>query len=262
MTKSCINKNYCIKYIKENFGKISEREMARRLKLGKTTVNRWHKEIGLKTKKHSVDTSFFKNENPDMYYVLGYIFSDGNIGWNPKKSYRSLTITAAEKDKDHLDKIRKILNSSKELLYSPKTKSYRLIVCSKNICLDLMKLGITPKKSLIVKFPGVPKKFINHFIRGIVDGDGNIRYVNRKRSPYFEITISSGSEKFCRGLRKNILLNIGIDVKIRKITDNLFILQYSCQRGLRLAEWIYKNASLFLDRKFQQYKLALEKNNN
>lgn len=257
-----MNKNYCVKYIKENFGRLSERKMARRLKIGKTTVNRWRSELGLKVKKHTVNEIFFKNKNPEMYYVLGYIISDGNISWNPKRSYRSLTITAAEKDKNHLNRIKNILNSSKELLYSPKTKSYRLIVCNRNICLDLMKLGVMPKKSLIVDFPNIPKNFLNHFIRGIIDGDGNVRYVNRKRSPYFEITISSGSEKFCRGLRKNILLNLGIDVNIRKIKDNLFILQYSCKRGLKLAEWIYKDATLFLDRKLQQYKLAIEKNIN
>ena len=256
--KKIINKIRCLRYIKEKFGKISQREMARRLGIGKTTVNRWSKELGLEVKKNSVNEDFFKKWTHDMSYILGYIFTDGNIAWNPKKSYRSLTITAAERDKDHLERIRLSLHSTKELLYSSLTKSYRLVVANRNICLDLMKFGVFPNKSLSVKFPDVPKKFLNDFIRGIIDGDGNVRYVNRKRSPYFEITISSGSKKFCDALAEKISSVLGIDARVRRIKNNLFVIQYSCQKGLNLAEWIYKDANIFLDRKFQQYDVAIK----
>ena len=90
----------------------------------------------------------------------------------------------------------------------------------------------------------------------MIDGDGNVRYVKRKRSPYFEITISSGSKAFLEKMAKKISL-IGINGKVRKTKNNVFILQYSCRRGLELAKWIYTNKNLCLDRKFKQYKTAL-----
>lgn len=248
------DKKKMLPFIKSNFGKLSEREMARRLGIGKTTVNRWCKELGLFVRKDTVNENFFKMWTSSMAYILGYIFTDGNINWEPEKSYRSLTITASGKDMHHLERIRKIMKSTKELLYSKNTKSYRLIVNSKTICMDLMKFGLTPKKSLSVKFPKIPEKFLSHFIRGIIDGDGNVRYVKRKRSPYFEITISSGSESFLKGMATK-LSSIGIDGRVRK--QNVFILQYSCRRGLNLAKWIYKDKNLCLDRKFQQYEIAL-----
>jgi intein-encoded DNA endonuclease-like protein len=233
------DKRRMLPFIKSNFGKISEREMARRLDIGKTTVNRWCKELGFIIKKDAVNEQFFKTWGSEMAYILGYIFADGNINWKPEKSYRALTITASEKDKEHLEKIRLKLKSTKELLYSASTKSYRLIVNNKTICMDLMKLGLVPKKSLSIRFPNIPEKFLRHFIRGIIDGDGNVRYVKRKRSPYFEITISSGSKAFLEKMAEKIS-QIGINGKVRKNKNKVFVLQYSCRRG-----------------KFQQYKMAL-----
>lgn len=259
-------KEFYLKYIKENFGKISQREMARRLDIGKTTVNNLCKNrLGLKVEKPSVNENFFKRWTPEMSYILGYIAADGNICWNsnPKKSYRSLTITAAERDKDHLERIRTILNSSKELLYSPKTKSYRLIVTNRTVCLDLMKLGIKPRKSLTIKFPKVPRKYLSHFIRGVIDGDGAVRYFDREMSPYFEMAIYSGSRKFIHQLRKKINLAVKVDAKIVKRKEHhLFFLRYTCQRALKLANWTYQCKNLYLDRKFQEFNFALAKNNN
>ena len=240
-------------FIKSNFNKISQREIARRLNLGKTTINRWSKEIGLKHKKHMVNENFFDKFNEESSYILGLIFADGNISWNLKKSYRALTITACEKDKNHLENLRKILSSTKPLLYSPKTKSYRLIVNSEKICQKLMGLGVIPKKSLTVKFPKIPKEYIKHFIRGVIDGDGNVRYVKRKRSPYFEITIASGSKEFCEGLINSVKENSGIDANVRRARNNTYIVQYSCSRGIKLAQFIYSNANIFLKRKYLPY---------
>lgn len=248
-------KQMLLPFIKENFGKLSDREMARKLGIGKTAVNRWCKELGLQHIKHSANENYFSKWSPEMAYILGIVFSDGNISWNVKKSYNALTITAAEKDKDHLEKIRLKLESTKPLLYSTQTESYRLIINSKKICQILMKFGVVPNKSLIVKFPKVPKKYLKDFIRGIIDGDGTVRYVNRKKSPYFEITVSSGSKNFLESLVKEIS-TIGVLTKLRKSQGNTYIAQYSCQRGLKLASWIYKDADLYLSRKYEQFAVV------
>ena len=242
-------------FIKSNFKKISCRQIAKELNIGKTTVNRWANELGLFFKKNTVNENYFKKWNPDMTYILGLIFADGNIQWNPKKSYRALTITASEKDKKNLEKIRVLLESTKKLLYSSKTKSYRLIVNSKTMCKDLIALGVTPRKSLTLLFPDIQKKYLPNFLMGVIDGDGTVRYVQRKRSPYFEITISSGSKKFLEKMAK-IISTLGITGKPRKISTSTYLLQYSCKRGMQLAELIYTNANLCLERKFNQYKIA------
>ena len=252
-------KRECLHFIRSNFNNLSQREIARRLNLGKTTVNRWSKEVGLIFRKHTVDQNFFDEFNENSAYILGYIFADGNVSWNPKRGYYSVTITASEKDRNHLENIRKILSSTKPLLYSPKTKSYRLIINSKKMCRDLIWMGVIPKKSLSVRFPKIPVQHLRHFIRGVIDGDGNVRYVKRKRSPYFEITIASGSEIFCEGLIKSIKQNTGIDANIRKVGANTRIIQYSCSRGEKLANYIYSNANIFLERKYIPYNQNIKR---
>ena len=117
-----------------------------------------------------------------------------------------------------------------------------------------MQLGVTPKKSLTLNFPKIRQIQLNHFIRGIIDGDGNVRYVKRDRSPYFEITIASGSKKFCKGLVSTIKQKTGIDTNIRKAKENTYIIQYSCSKGKRLADYVYANANIFLERKYLAYK--------
>ncbi len=251
---SSIQKLEHLPFIKRNFGVLSEREIARRLGIGKTTINRWSRELGLEPVKHTVDESFFDDLNEKSAYLLGYIYADGNINYNLDKCYWALTITASAKDRIHLENLRVMLSSTKPLLFSAKTNSYRLIANSKKLCQSLIGLGVVPRKSLIVKFPHLPNNFLRHFIRGIIDGDGNVRYVNRKRSPYFEITIASGSKAFCEGLIKAVEKNTGISANARKINQNLFIIQYSCSRGEKLAEFVYSDANIFLERKYLPYR--------
>src|SRR3989338_7818201 len=251
---SNIQKLEYLPFIKEKFGTLSEREIAKRLKLGKTTINRWSRELGFMPIKHTVNESFFDDLNEKSVYLLGYIYADGNINWNIDKSYWALTITASAKYKNHLETIRNILSSTKPLLYSHKTNSYSLIANSKKLCQNLIELGVVPRKSLIVKFPNLPNNnLLRHFIRGIIDGDGNVRYVNRKRSPYFEITIASGSRAFCEGLIKAVKENAGISANIREVNKNLHIIQYSCSRGEKLAKFVYSEANIFLERKYLPY---------
>lgn len=256
-------KKELLPFIKRNVGKLSQREIARRLGIGKTTINRWTKEIGFKHKKHIVDKNFFDSWSEYSAYVLGYIYADGDITWNPKKGYQALTITAAEKDKNHLENVRQLLKSTKPLLYSKGTNSFRLIANNKILVQRLMLLGVFPRKKLTIKFPTfVPNEYLSHFIRGIVDGDGHVRYVNRKKSPYFEISISSGSINFCNGFIDTIRNLIDVDASTRKVGKNTFIIQYSCSRGEKLAKFIYSNASIFIERKHMKFKTFLEVHKN
>ncbi len=242
-------------FITSNFGKISQREMARNLGIGKTTINSWSKELGLYFKKHTVNENFFDSWSEKSAYVLGYIYADGNVAWNPSKGYQSLTITAAEKDKDNLEKIRNLLSSTKPLLYSKKTKSYRLIANNKILCLKLMELGVVPRKSKIVTFPKcIPPDCLRHFLRGVIDGDGNIFYLKRKRSPYFSIRIYSGSEIFLRDLAIAVEEKFGIPAKVKKANNSTFGLEYSCSRGKRLGSILYSNANLYMERKYIPFK--------
>lgn len=242
-------------FIRSHFGKISQREIARRLGIGWTTVRRWSSELGYKHIKHTVNDRFFDVLTENSAYLLGYIYADGNIAWNPQKGYYCLTITSAAKDKEHLERVRALLSSTKPLLFSSKTNFYRLIVNSRYVCERLMMLGVLPKKSLTVQSPHfLPPDYLRHFIRGVIDGDGTVFYLNRKRSPYFSIKLCSGSEEFLVDLAKAIKRHTYISGNVRKTKSSLFIVEYTCSRAKKLGEYIYADASTYLERKYLPYK--------
>lgn len=154
------------------------------------------------------DEKFFRKWSPQMAYILGFITADGCIMKNKRGAY-FLEIQSI--DKEILSKIRKALKSNLIIgEYQPKNKNhnkrYRLQIGSKKIFNDLIKLGITPKKSKTIKLPKISNKYFSHFLRGYFDGDGcvNVCTYWRKDRNKFSTIINCG---FVSGSRK-ILLDI------------------------------------------------------
>jgi len=239
--------------LRENFGRISQRETARLLGLGHTTVNRWYGEIGLKHQKFTCDESFFDVWTEESAYLLGYIFTDGNVQCDPVASRWGLTITASEKDVEHLERVRQLLKVTKPLLYASKTRSYRMAIANRTLAEKLVKLGVVPRKSLIVEFPRVPPEYLRHFMRGVVDGDGSVFYFDRPRSPYFAIRVYSGSRKFLVGAGKAVKDQTGIPASVREVHKNAYVLDYTCSRAERLGRWLYDDSHISLERKRKQF---------
>src|SRR5580692_2106579 len=110
-----------------------------------------------------------------MAYVLGFFAADGNMIRNRRGAcFISFHIT----DKDVLLKIRSVLGSDHAIGVRLPQKEhwrtgYRLQVGSKDFFEDILRLGLTPHKSLSMKMPLVPKEYFGDFVRGYFDGDGN-----------------------------------------------------------------------------------------
>lgn len=245
--------------LRADFGKISQRETARRLGLGKTTVNRWDCLMGLRYQKFTCNESFFDEWTEESAYVLGYVYTDGNVQCDPIASRWGLTITTKESDMYHLERIRQLLQITKPLLYAPKTRSYRMIIANRVLAEKLVRMGVVPRKSLIVEFPQIPGPYLRHFVRGIVDGDGSVFYFDRPRSPYFAIRIYSGSQRFLIGAREAIMNQTGIQGNVREVHKNAYVLDCTCSRAERLGAWLYEDSRIFLERKHSAYVLMRTK---
>ena len=107
-------------------------------------------------KKHYINENYFESIDSEVKaYILGFIYSDGCIYIHPTTFV--LTFTQLEQDKDILIKIKNELESDYPLLEKvQKTngkKAIKFYAHSKKIFNDLLKLGVTPKKSLTLKFP-------------------------------------------------------------------------------------------------------------
>jgi len=66
--------------------------------------------------RYKFNVNFFKKWTPEMAYVLGFIYADGDIEDN-RKSSRTQYTTIASTDRDILEAIKKAMSSSHRLNY-------------------------------------------------------------------------------------------------------------------------------------------------
>jgi len=131
-----------------------------------------------------------------MAYVLGVFFTDGTLG----KKHSLLSVS--QKETELLEKLKVLMESDAILDHSARREYentvsgeiYQLRFCSKPLYDDLLKLGLTPNKSLTMKFPFMPIGLRRHFIRGCWDGDGSV-YID-KQSSRVRASFVCGSLKF------------------------------------------------------------------
>jgi len=212
---------------------------------------------------YTINENFFKTWSDDMAYILGFIWTDGNMG---RHDY-SISITQHKDDKYILENIYKIIGSNQKPHENEST--FNIGVYNKIIYEDLQKLGLVPAKSKIIDVPiGLPKEYFASFIRGALDGDGSVSSKNKR------LKISTASRKFAYGLSE-FLNALGIE---HQVVYSPYVLRESgrlarkneikpddvytdffnvCVRKkkdlLKLYRLMYNNPALYLKRKKQSF---------
>lgn len=186
---------------------------------------------------------FDKIDTETKAYWLGFIYADGYVS----KTTNCFELALGLKDTKHLHKFAKFMSHENNV----KIDSYRcrFQVYDKHLKEMFIKLGVTPQKSLTLKFPSyeqVPKKLINHFIRGYFDGDGCI-ITKETSSVKLHISIL-GTIEFLTG----VITNINIPRNINK-QGNVKIISFAVDNSKKFCEFIYKDSSIYLERKRNLY---------
>lgn len=207
-----------------------------------------------------VNESYFKKWSANMAYILGFIFADGNITKITDNGYSDkLGFGLHRKDIDVLKKIKKELSAEQKLSLSG--NYVYLSIFSQIIVDDLKKLGISYRKSFtktLQKIPNIPKKYIKDFIRGVVDGDGSIHF-DRKGYPTLSIC---GRRETMMFIKNHFLSNFNIYSKLtqpkyKNKLSNVFYITYRCSSAKTLVRYLYKNANIYLERKFTLARKSL-----
>lgn len=193
-------------------------------------------------RKFHVNEAFFRTWSSSMAYILGFFFADGCIIRNQQ------SISFAQKEKYILEIIKESLDSNHPIIQNKETKVYILNIHSKIMKNDLISIhGLTPNKSKDIKFPEVPETYLSHFIRGFFDGDG---YVNYKS--YF-VSFVGGSFSFMDSLKLN-LETVGFETNFTE-HENCFRVYISGRKSIsQFAEWLYKDSSIHLERKYKEFQ--------
>ena len=199
----------------------------------------------------SFNINYFDSiDTEEKAYWLGFLFADGAITKN-KNSY-SIEFCLKREDREHVKLFAKAI--SKEHIIETDNYRTRCVIGSKHMFEVLEALGCTRKKSLTLKFPEnsifKDKSLIRHFIRGYVEGDGCLSYCDKEhKNP--NITIL-GTQEFLDGIQ----LNYGSDhILSTSLNRNPItkVLSYSGKSGYKFAKWLYKDATIYLNRKFLKY---------
>lgn len=211
--------------------------------------------------KRSINETFFDPDNwsPGMVWVLGLFFADGNL----HKTRPILRLN--QRESEGLQKVLNLMSSSHMISYKDKKpykgvisgKIYSFSIYNKRLYHDLLKLGLTPAKSTEMKFPDIPPKYMNHFIRGLYDGDGSF-YINR----FDDVIISqyrNGSLNFITAVTGILQKELNIPITIhRNEKFNTYYIKIS-QKIKELAGYLYKGASeaVYLTEKYDNIRNLL-----
>jgi hypothetical protein len=218
---------------------------------------------------YDVNHKFFNTITEKSAYWLGFISADGNVAQNKPR----ISIMLKKTEYQHLIKFKNDLDcqapiytgSRKDNRKNFKSKIYyfcKIRFTSKKIKNDLASLGILPRKSKILTFPEILKNhpLVNHYIRGLIDGDGSIDVINNCGGIYLCGTYDIVNET------KKIIdrdLNLtGTKLRFNK-SNGLYFFKYIRHKEVcKIINYLYNSASTWLDRKKESADqiLGLEKN--
>lgn len=145
-----------------------------------------------------INEEFFIEWSNQMAWVLGLLFTDGNLS----KGKTGCRVSISSKDYELLEKIKYHLNSTKQIdikvqSYDETKYIYHFAFSREKMIKDLSELGLVQRKSLIMEFPVIPEEYIRHFIRGCWDGDGTA-YISKDGK--FNTSYVCGSRDFMEKL--------------------------------------------------------------
>lgn len=243
--------------------------IAQKLDISRESATKYSSEIALSDddryqmlakslRKYTYNTSVFTREDAVSYYLLGAFMTDGHV------DDRLNMVRLTSKDRDWLEAIRDITCPNRPLFKVKISNAYILSISGRDVVRWLMSKGCTPKKSLTIKFPTVPKRYMADFIRGCFDGDGCLCIFKSKaeKNPSAYSYISSASKPFVRDMGK-VLEGFGIKTTLSKMglcnsvirgrkviaRNHLYRLHLSKVSTYKLCRWMYYPGCLCLARK-------------
>jgi len=242
---------------KEGYGPISK-EMG----LDSSTIRARVKSWGLSTptsrareQNKGLKVDYFDTWTEESAYDLGYIQADGTV-WTSSNMHM-LKLKCVTEDESIILGIRSRLRSNHQIsrrgsvvtsegvVEKPETQ---IQITSKTLVESIILRGVIPNKSnLDPPFPEVPLSFLNHFLRGYLDGDGSVYEHVEGR-----VTVSfCGSLRFIHGVRENLCSLLALNYNRLRKDDSIFKIAWADQEQVkRLYEYLYPIGNYpFLPRK-------------
>lgn len=219
------------------------------------------------SRKYDLNEHYFDViDTEEKAYILGFIYADGNNLFRTNRISIHLSII----DEEILQKFSHIMYGQEILKYTFNTnnngkifKYVWLNLHSKHMSQHLATLGVVERKSKLITFPEwLDKSLYKHFIRGLIDGDGWIYLAGHNRlSPHVGLictkqindTLSVLFEKelglksyLCKAHKQDF--NVMCEIRVKNYHQTKILL-----------DWLYKDATIYLKRKYDLYQIFLNR---
>lgn len=256
-----------INYIIEKYNSgVSGIEIAKELNVKLYVIYRILNKNNIKVRSNKINSRrFYCNENSfsevnseESAYWLGFMYADGYV---TKNGYVGLSLSII--DKSHLEKFNNFLESNypiKDYINNGGHKYSRLLIRSDKLKSDLVRYGCLENKTFLLKFPAIKNELIFHFIRGYFDGDGSLSEHNTNKGLTFRFRLC-GTSSFLNSVLKYIDFEKSKLCKRHKDrnNDNYDIDIGGNRNVLKIMNFIYDNATIFLERKYNIYLKLLSR---
>lgn len=180
----------------------------------------------------------------DLAYAIGLITSDGNL--SPDGRHINLT----SKDVEIITNFQRclVINNKigKKSRGGETEKRYYVIQFGdKNFYNFLLSIGLTPAKSKTMKNMTIPRKYFFHFLRGCIDGDGNIdvgRHAESKH-PQLRLRLCAYNPPFLEWIRDEIrdIIQISGGWICNDRNSNIHVLAFGKSDSIRILKRMYRN---------------------
>ena len=192
----------------------------------------------------------------NLAYAVGLITTDGSLS----KDGRHIVLVS--KDIEQINNFAKCLKITNKISlhtsnYNPSGKYYHIQFSNVELYRILIGLGLTPNKTRTLAALKIPDSYFADFLRGHLDGDGNISVVSHKESQYPQLRLRfcSASINHLEWMKSSVskLYNISGGF-ISKPNKNTQYLIYAKADSIKLLELIYYyGVKYFLSRKYNYY---------
>lgn len=200
-------------------------------------------------KTHLTVPNYFETiDTEHKAYWLGYLYADGSVS-----KYR-LSINVKPSDFYHVEKFQREIGSTHKpyTMKSVKAKegTMRVDISSLKLVTDLTNQGCHAKKMYDLDPPSLSDNLVRHFIRGFWDGDGSIGMYGKYRQLHMSAT---GTDAMIKWIAEQFpgpayVGRSGNEARVR-----------STSRSARTnLNYLYEGATVYLDRKFELYRLSQE----
>ena len=209
--------------------------------------------------------------NSKIAYAVGLITTDGSLS----KDGRHIVLVST--DYQILENFQKCLNFDTKITNKlpgiwSKKKVYKVQFSNVNFYRWLMTIGLMPNKTTVISSLKIPDKYFRDFLRGHLDGDGDvITYLDKYNKKSEKYVYERLYTKFCSASFEHILWLRSKIQKILNISGSLtkFVmkdrvlpqwrLRFAKNDSLKLYYWMYYSDDvLCLDRKKEKFEEFLK----